>query len=76
MIDSCNHPALFMVDTVSGLGSADFRFDEWGVDVAVAGSQKGLMLPPGLAFNAISAKALEAVRRPPSSRRAIGPGRT
>ena len=58
-IDSCNHPALFMVDTVSGLGSADFRFDEWGVDVAVAGSQKGLMLPPGLAFNAVSAKALE-----------------
>ena len=62
VIDSCNHPALFMVDTVSGLGSADFRFDEWGVDVAVAGSQKGLMLPPGLAFNAVSAKALDAVK--------------
>ena len=60
VIDSCNHPALFLVDTVSGLGSADFRFDEWGVDVAVAGSQKGLMLPPGLAFNAVSAKALKA----------------
>ena len=60
VIDSCNHPALFMVDTVSGLGSADFRFDEWGVDVAVAGSQKGMMLPPGLAFNAVSAKALKA----------------
>ncbi len=59
-IDSCNHPALFMVDTVSGLGSADYRHDEWGVDVAVAGSQKGLMLPPGLAFNAVSAKAIEA----------------
>ena len=61
-IDSCNHPALLMVDTVSGLGSADFRFDEWGIDVAVAGSQKGLMLPPGLAFNAVSAKALEATK--------------
>ena len=59
-IDSCNHPALLLVDTVSGLGSADFRFDEWGVDVAVAGSQKGMMLPPGLAFNAVSAKALKA----------------
>ena len=61
VIDSNNHPALFMVDTVSGLGSADFRFDEWGIDVAVAGSQKGLMLPPGLAFNAVSAKALKAM---------------
>ena len=60
VIDSCNHPALFMVDTVSGLGSADLRHDEWGIDVTVAGSQKGLMLPPGLAFNAASAKAIEA----------------
>jgi len=59
-IDACNHPALFMVDTVSGLGSAEYKHDEWGVDVAVAGSQKGLMLPPGLAFNAVSAKGLEA----------------
>ena len=49
-----------MVDTISGLASADFRFDEWGVDVAVSGSQKGLMLPPGLSFNAVSEKALEA----------------
>ena len=59
-IDACNHPALFMVDTVSGLGSAEYKHDEWGVDVAVAGSQKGLMLPPGLAFNAVSAKGFEA----------------
>ena len=60
VIDDAKHPALFMVDTVSGLGSADLRFDEWGLDVVVAGSQKGLMLPPGLAFNAVSEKALEA----------------
>ena len=53
-------PALLLVDSVSGLGSADLRHDEWGIDVTVAGSQKGLMLPPGLAFNAISAKALQA----------------
>ncbi|HET6220318.1 MAG TPA: aminotransferase class V-fold PLP-dependent enzyme [Acidobacteriaceae bacterium] len=54
------HPALLMVDAVSSLGSIDYRHDEWGVDVTVAGSQKGLMLPPGLGFNAISAKALAA----------------
>ena len=59
-IDRAKHPALFMVDTISGLGSVDYRHDEWGVDVTVAGSQKGLMLPPGLSFNAISAKALAA----------------
>ena len=59
-IDDNNHPALFLVDTVSGLGSADLRHDEWGIDVTVAGSQKGLMLPPGLAFNAVSQKAIEA----------------
>ena len=59
-IDDTNHPALFLVDTVSGLGSADLRHDEWGIDVTVAGSQKGLMLPPGLAFNAVSQKAIEA----------------
>ena len=59
-IDAANHPALLMVDTISGLASADFRFDEWGVDVAISGSQKGLMLPPGLSFNAVSAKALDA----------------
>ncbi len=59
-IDSVKHPALLMVDTISGLGSADYRHDEWGVDVSVSGSQKGMMLPPGLSFNAISAKALAA----------------
>lgn len=59
-IDAAGHPALLMVDTISGLASADFRFDEWGVDVAVSGSQKGLMLPPGLSFNAVSEKALAA----------------
>lgn len=59
-INSAGHPALLMVDTISSLGSMDYRHDEWGVDVTVAGSQKGLMLPPGLAFNAISAKALAA----------------
>lgn len=57
-IDAAKHPALFMVDTISSLASIDYRHDEWGVDVTVAGSQKGLMLPPGLSFNAISAKAL------------------
>jgi len=59
-IDAANHPALLMVDTISGLASADFCFDEWGVDVAISGSQKGLMLPPGLSFNAVSEKALQA----------------
>lgn len=59
-IDSADHPALLMVDTISSLGSVDYRHDEWGVDVTVSGSQKGLMLPPGLSFNAISDKALEA----------------
>ncbi len=57
-IDRANHPALLMVDTISSLGSIDYRHDEWGVDVTVAGSQKGLMLPPGLSFNAVSDKAL------------------
>ncbi len=59
-IDAAGHPALLMVDTISSLASIDYRHDEWGVDVTVAGSQKGLMLPPGLSFNAISDKALEA----------------
>ncbi|MFO1310792.1 MAG: aminotransferase class V-fold PLP-dependent enzyme [Burkholderiales bacterium] len=59
-IDRAGHPALFMVDTISSLASLDYRHDEWGVDVTVAGSQKGLMLPPGLAFNAVSDKALAA----------------
>ena len=56
-IDGASHPALLMVDTISSLGSIDFKTDGWGVDVVVAGSQKGLMLPPGLSFNAISKKA-------------------
>jgi alanine-glyoxylate transaminase/serine-glyoxylate transaminase/serine-pyruvate transaminase len=59
-ISRAGHPALFMVDTISSLGSIDYRHDEWGVDVTVAGSQKGLMLPPGLSFNAVSDKALAA----------------
>ncbi len=59
-IDAAKHPALLMVDTISGLASADYRHDEWGVDVTVSGSQKGLMLPPGISFNALSPKALEA----------------
>jgi alanine-glyoxylate transaminase/serine-glyoxylate transaminase/serine-pyruvate transaminase len=59
-IDRSGHPALLMVDTISSLASVDYRHDEWGVDVTVAGSQKGLMLPPGLSFNAISAKARAA----------------
>jgi len=62
-IDRAGHPALFMVDTISSLASIDYRHDEWGVDVTVAGSQKGLMLPPGLSFNAISAKALAASKQ-------------
>ena len=59
-MNQAGHPALLMVDTISSLGSIDYRHDEWGVDVTVAGSQKGLMLPPGLSFNAISEKALSA----------------
>ena len=59
-IDDARHPALLLVDTISSLASIDYRHDEWGVDVTVGGSQKGLMLPPGLSFNALSGKALEA----------------
>ncbi len=61
-IDDAGHPALLMVDTISSLASIDYRHDEWGVDVTVGGSQKGLMLPPGLSFNALSDKALAAAR--------------
>jgi alanine-glyoxylate transaminase/serine-glyoxylate transaminase/serine-pyruvate transaminase len=61
-MDRAKHPALLMVDTISSLGSMDYRHDEWGVDVAIAGSQKGLMLPPGLGFNAVSEKALAAAK--------------
>ena len=62
-IDRTGHPALFMVDTISSLGSVDFRHDEWGVDVTVGCSQKGLMLPPGLGFNAVSDKALAVSKK-------------
>ena len=61
-IDRAGHPALFMVDTISSLASIDYRQDEWGVDVTVGGSQKGLMLPPGLGFNGLSDKALAAAK--------------
>ncbi len=57
-IDAAKHPALLLVDTISSLGSVDYRHDAWGVDVTIAGSQKGLMLPPGLSFNAVSEKAV------------------
>lgn len=59
-IDDAGHPALLMVDSISGLASAEYRHDDWGVDVTVSGSQKGLMLPPGMSFNALSPRALEA----------------
>ncbi len=59
-MDAAKHPALLLVDTVSGLGCADYRHDEWGVDVSVSGSQKGLMMPPGISFNALSPKAIAA----------------
>ncbi|MEM9683181.1 MAG: aminotransferase class V-fold PLP-dependent enzyme [Pseudomonadota bacterium] len=62
-IDNANHPALFMVDTISSLASIEYHHDEWGVDVTVGGSQKGLMLPPGLGFNAVSAKARRAAEQ-------------
>jgi len=58
-IDAAKHPALLIVDSVSGIGAAEYRHDEWGVDVTVSGSQKGLMLPPGIGFNALSARAIE-----------------
>ena len=63
VMDDINHPALLMVDTISSLASIDYQHDEWGVDVTVAGSQKGLLLPPGLSFNAVSAKALETSKK-------------
>lgn len=61
-LDNAKHPALLLVDTISSLGSVDFQHDAWGVDVTVSGSQKGLMLPPGIAFNAVSDKAIQASR--------------
>ena len=67
-IDACGHPALLMVDSVSALASIDFRMDEWGVDVCVSGSQKGLMLPAGLGITCVSAKALELAKSTTSRR--------
>src|SRR5260370_35038841 len=63
-IDKVRHPALLMADAISSLASIDYRHDEWRVDVTIAGSQKGLMVPPGLSFNAISQKPLPATRSP------------
>lgn len=62
-MDAASHPALLLVDTISGLACADYRHDDWGVDVSISGSQKGLMLPPGISFNAVSSKALEASKK-------------
>jgi alanine-glyoxylate transaminase / serine-glyoxylate transaminase / serine-pyruvate transaminase len=62
-IDAARHPALLLVDSISGLACADYRHDEWGVDVTISGSQKGLMLPPGISFNALSPKALDTSQR-------------
>ena len=62
-MDAANHPALLLVDTISSLGSIDYRHDEWGVDVTIAGSQKGLMLPPGLSFNCVGEKARKAAQQ-------------
>jgi len=70
-IDAAGHPALLVVDTISGLGSMDFRFDEWGVDVAVCGSQKGLMLPPGLAIACVSERAITRCRAVSTPRNAF-----
>jgi alanine-glyoxylate transaminase/serine-glyoxylate transaminase/serine-pyruvate transaminase len=68
IMDRVKHPALLMVDTISGLGSVEYEHDAWGIDVSVAGSQKGLMLPPGLGFNAVSKKALAVAKANPSMR--------
>jgi alanine-glyoxylate transaminase/serine-glyoxylate transaminase/serine-pyruvate transaminase len=68
IMDRVKHPALLMVDTISGLGSMGYEHDAWGIDISVAGSQKGLMLPPGLGFNAVSEKALAVARANPALR--------
>jgi alanine-glyoxylate transaminase/serine-glyoxylate transaminase/serine-pyruvate transaminase len=68
IMDRVKHPALLMVDTISGLGSMEYEHDGWGIDISVAGSQKGLMLPPGLGFNAVSEKALAVARANPALR--------
>jgi alanine-glyoxylate transaminase / serine-glyoxylate transaminase / serine-pyruvate transaminase len=67
-IDAAGHPALLFVDTISSLASADYRHDEWGVDVTIGGAQKGLMMPPGMSFNAVSEKALQAAKSAKLSR--------
>jgi alanine-glyoxylate transaminase / serine-glyoxylate transaminase / serine-pyruvate transaminase len=67
-LDRTSHPALLMVDTISGLGSMEYEHDAWGIDVSVAGSQKGLMLPPGLGFNAVSEKAMAVAKANPNLR--------
>ncbi len=72
ILDRVNHPALLMVDTISGLGSLEYEHDAWGIDVSVAGSQKGLMLPPGLGFNAVSEKALAVAKANPAMRSLLG----
>ena len=68
ILDRVKHPALLLVDTISGLGSLEYEHDAWGIDVTVAGSQKGLMLPPGLGFNAVSEKARAVAKANPSMR--------
>jgi alanine-glyoxylate transaminase/serine-glyoxylate transaminase/serine-pyruvate transaminase len=68
ILDRMKHPALLMVDTISGLGSLEYEHDAWGIDVSIAGSQKGMMLPPGLGFNALSEKALAASKANTSTR--------
>ena len=73
-IDDAKHPALLMVDTISSLASIDYRHDEWGVDVTVGGSQKGLMLPPGLGFNAISGQGARGAQARRSCRAPTGTG--
>ena len=73
-IDRAAHPALLIVDTISSLGSINYRHQEWGVDVTVGGSQKGLMLPPGLGFNALSEKALDAPSEPALAEVLLGLG--
>jgi alanine-glyoxylate transaminase / serine-glyoxylate transaminase / serine-pyruvate transaminase len=67
-LDRAKHPALLMVDTISGLGSMEYEHDAWGIDISIAGSQKGLMLPPGLGFNAVSEKALAVAKANPGLR--------
>jgi alanine-glyoxylate transaminase/serine-glyoxylate transaminase/serine-pyruvate transaminase len=75
-IDAAGHPALLLVDTISSLASIDYRQDEWGVDVTVAGSQKGLMLPPSFSFNAVSARALDASKTAKLARKCGGSRRS